>query len=301
MNSRQLWYVQVLAQEKSFSRAAAELNISQPSLSQYIRKIEREIGMPLFNRTEGSVRLTDAGEVYIELGRRILDLEHQMETRFSDLQAQKSGSVIIGASPVRSVGMMPQVARRFREVCPGVHLVVHEGTTAELTDGMEHGEYDLCIMVLPVNERIFAYETILEEELVLAVPADHPAFDAAAMDGRRYPAIDARMLDGQRFVMVTDTQVMQQTLENLCLDYGLTLEKAAVVKSLTAQIAMVSEGVGMALVPTGMERFAPTGSVTFYSFRQPLPRRQVAAIWRRDRALSQVSRKLLDVVHDTKW
>ena len=171
-----------------------------------------------------------------------------------------------------------------------MHLVVHEGTTAELTDGMEHGEYDLCIMVLPVNERIFAYETILEEELVLAVPAEYPAFDAGTMEGRRYPAIDARMLDGQRFVMVTDTQVMQQTLE-----------KAAVVKSLTAQIAMVSEGVGMALVPTGMERFAPTGSVTFYSFRQPLPRRQVAAIWRRDRALSQVSRKLLDVVHDTKW
>ncbi len=301
MNSRQLWYVQVLAQEKSFSRAASVLNISQPSLSQYIRKIEREIGMPLFDRTESSVRLTDAGEVYIELGRRILDLEHQMETRFSDLQDGKAGSVIIGASPVRSVGMMPQVARRFREVCPGVHLVVHEGTTAELTDGMEHGEYDLCIMLLPVNERIFASEPILEEELVLAVPAEYPAFAARPMEGRRYPAIDARVLDGQRFVMVTDTQIMQQTLENLCLDYGLTLEKAAVVKALTAQIAMVAEGVGMALVPTGMERFCPAGSVTFYSFAQELPKRQVVAIWRRDRALSQVARKLLDVIQTTQW
>ena len=301
MNTRQLRYVQVLAKTGSFSRAAEELNITQPSLSQYIKKIEREIGLPLFDRTESFVRLTDAGRVYIDAGRRILDLEHRMETRIADLQAGETGSVIVGTSPVRSVGMMPQIARRYREVCPGVHLVVREGTTMELNDGALHGEYDFCITVLPVNERVFTYEKITEEELVLAVPEAYPAMESRSVEGRRYPAIDARQLNGQRFVMVTETQLMQQTLENLCLDYDLELEQAAVVKSLAAQIMMVSEGIGMALVPTGMERFARPGSVRFYSFEQALPCREVAAVWRRDRELSRIAKALLRVIHTMDW
>lgn len=299
MNTKQLRYVQVLAQMGSFSRAAEALNISQPSLSQYIKKIEREIGLPLFDRTESDVRLTDAGEVYIDEGRKILDLEHRMEAKFFDLQAGRTGSVTIGASPLRSVGMMPQVARRFREVCPGVHLVIREGTTVELTEGAAHGEYDLCVMLLPVNERLFAYEKIGEEELVLAVPASYPAFRTKAVAGRRYPAIDVSLLNGQRFVMITELQLMQQSLENLCIEYGLELEKAAVVKSLTAQIAMVSEGLGMALVPTGMERFCRREDVVFYSFEQELPKREIAVMWRRDRELSGIAAKLLDVMKET--
>ena len=76
MNTKQLKYGLVLARDGSFSRAANTLNITQPSLSQYIRKIEKELGTELFDRANGDVRLTDAGRVYLEAGRQILDLEH---------------------------------------------------------------------------------------------------------------------------------------------------------------------------------------------------------------------------------
>ena len=98
MNMKQLRYAVVLAQKGSFSSAAEALAISQPSLSQYIKKIENEIGLELFDRTNGDVRLTDAGRVYIEAGRKILDLEHQMEVSFSDLAAHKTGSLIVGTA-----------------------------------------------------------------------------------------------------------------------------------------------------------------------------------------------------------
>ncbi|MBQ9942850.1 MAG: LysR family transcriptional regulator [Clostridia bacterium] len=89
MNTKQLEYVQVLAREGSFSRAADALNISQPSLSQYIKKIETEIGLPLFDRTNGNVRLTDAGHVYLSSGKQILDLEQQMNAPFQYLSENK--------------------------------------------------------------------------------------------------------------------------------------------------------------------------------------------------------------------
>ena len=301
MNLKQFKCVQTLANEGSFSRAADILGITQPSLSQYIKKIERQAGLELFDRTNGDVRLTDAGKAYIDIGRKIMDLEHQLEVQFSDLAGYKTGSLIIGAAPYRTASMMPVVARRFQQLHPGMHLVVREGTTAELEEGMEHGEYDLCLTLLPVDERRFYSELLTEEELVLAVPAAFPQPRAEGTQTGRYPLVDVRELDAMAFVMLTDPQFMQRQLETLAQVYQLRLGTAAVVKSIEAQIEMVRAGVGVALVPSGVERFCLGKEVAFYSFRQPLPKRKVAVIWRKDRALSSVARELKDIIRSILW
>ena len=296
MNIKQLKYVLILAEEGSFVRAAEKIGISQPSLSQYVKKIEQDVGMELFIRTVGEVRLTDAGRIYIEAGKKILELEHGMQNSFSDVSAYKTGSLIVGTSPYRSASMMPKVIRKFREMYPGMHIVVEEMTSSELVDELEHGRFDLCLTLAPVNTHLFSREKIAEEELILAVPASFPPIDAAAEPGKRYPAIDAHFIDGRYFITITETQSMQRTLDDLCHDYGISVRKAAVVKSLEAQIAMVRAGVGMALVPTGIETFCAEGEVTFYSFRQSLPRRDVVAIWRKDRKLNRASQDLLEIM-----
>ena len=301
MNTKQLHYVLVLAREGSFSRAAETLNISQPSLSQYIRKIEKDVGMELFNRTGGDVRLTDAGRVYIEAGRKILELERRMEDAFSDLAEYKRGSIVVGAAPYRAAGMLPAVARAFQERHPGMHLAVREATTWELAEGMEHGEYDLALTLLPVDQRLFAYKTVTEEEMILAVPSSMPPFEAVSMPERRYPAVRTEAINGCKMVMLTQSQYMQRQLEELTANAGVTVGTAAVVKSLEAQIAMVRAGVGMALVPTGIERFCNSGEVTFYSFAEPLPKRGVVVMWRRDRELSAAVSELVDVILSIRW
>ena len=301
MNTKQLKYVLILAREGTFSKAAEELNITQPSLSQYIKKIENEIGLELFDRTNGEVRLTDAGRVYLEAGRKILDLEHQMEVSFSDISAYKTGSLIIGAAPYRTASMMPEIACAFKDIHPGMHLVVREGTTAELAEGMEHGEYDLCLTLLPLDGRIFAWEKVVEEELILAVPASMPLLDTNEIPNRKYPAVNAEALNHQNMVMLTDAQYMQKQLMSLAAEYHLTIQTAVVVKSLEAQIAMVRAGVGMALMPSGIERFCVPSEVTFYSFVQPLPKRELVVMWRKDRKLSKAAQELKDIIRGIAW
>ncbi len=301
MNTKQCQYVLTLAQEGSFSRAADVLGITQPSLSQYIKKVEGEIGLALFERTNGDVRITDAGRVYIDTARQILELEHQMETSFSDIADNRVGSLIVGAAPYRAAGMMPVVASAFRKQHPGMHLVVREGTTAELAEGMEHGEYDLAITLLPIDGRLFQWEKAVEEELLLAVPSAWLPFPAADVPGRRYPAVAAEVLEGQSMVMLTESQYMQKQLRSLLLDRKLCVETAAVVKSLAAQIEMVKAGVGMALMPSGIEQFCTDASVRFYSFRDPLPKREVVVMWRRDRKLSRMAEELKDVICRIQW
>ena len=301
MNTKQLEYVLALSREGSFSKAADALNITQPSLSQYIKKIEKGIGLSLFDRTNGEVRLTDAGHVYLESGKQILDLEQQMNAKFQDIAEQKAGTLRIGTSPFRSASMMPTVARHFHDIYPGMYLVIDEMETHELIDGCEHGDFDFCLTIRPVDERIFAYELIMEEELVLAVPISAPPIASTVLPDRKYPAIDANQLNGLAFIMISESQVMQKALNSLCLEHKLNIHTATVVKSLEAQIAMVRAGVGVALVPTGIERFCSDGEVRFYSFTQQFPKRKVVAMWRKDRYLSQAARDLIDGMKKIDW
>ena len=301
MNTKQLQYVLTLAHECSFSKAADILNITQPSLSQYIKKIEQEVGITLFDRTNGDVRITDAGRVYIATARQILDLEHQMEASISEIAGNKAGSLIIGAAPYRAASMMPAIAKQFQAIHPGVHLVVREGTTAELVEGMEHGEYDLALTLLPIDGRMFHWEMVVEEEMVLAVPASYPAFSTTAMISRKCPAVDASVLDGQNLVMLTETQYMQKHLQNILIEKQISIRAAAVVKSLEAQIEFVKAGVGMALVPSGIERFCKPGDAVFYSFTDNLPKREVVVMWRKDRKLIKVAEDLKNVIHSIEW
>lgn len=301
LNTKQFRYVLTLAQEGSFSRAADILNITQPSLSQYIKKIEREVGLALFDRTNGDVRITDAGQVYIETAHQILDLKHQMENAFTDIAGNRAGSLIVGVAPYRAAAMMPTIAASFQKIHPGMHLVVREATTAELVEGMEHGEYDLAITLLPVDGRMYNWEKVVEEELVLAVPESYPRFSAISVVSRKFPAVDAEVLNGQNMVMLTDAQYMQKQLQDILLDKKISVTTAAVVKSLEAQIEFVKSGVGMALVPNGIARFCTDASVTFYSFTDPLPKREVVVMWRKDRKLPNVAMELKNLIRNILW
>ena len=301
MNTKQFQYVLTLAHEGSFSKAADLLNISQPSLSQYVKKIEKEIGAELFTRTNGDVRITDAGRVYIDAGRRILDIEHQMENALGDISACRTGSLIIGTSPYRSASMMPMVAAKFKKLHPNMVLVIREATTAELLDGMEQGEFDMAVTLLPVDEKRFSHEDLPEEEILLAVPAAWERFDAAECEGRRFPAVNTAILREHPLVMLTETQYMQRQLDDLLYDGSTKAVPAVVVKSLQAQIEMVMSGVGMAVVPSGVGRFCRDGSVVFYSFSDQLLKRKPAVIWRKGVRLSKTAQELISVIKTIQW
>ncbi len=301
MNLKQFKYALTLAELGSFAAAADELNISQPSLSQYVKNIEQQLGTVLFDRTGGMLRLTDAGRIYVETGQRILELERRMLGGLNDIAEHKSGAIVVGTSPYRSAAMMPIIAKAFKELYPGMHIVTEEMTTLELEEAAKHGKFDLCITMMPVNERLFDYEKFAEEELVVAVPRSMGMLPSNNLLGRKFPVIDAKTLDNKPFVMIKSGQWMQNALEDLSVDYGITLKKAAVVKSLGAQIEMVRAGVGMALLPCGIERFCSTDEVEYYSFKQELPKRSIVVAWQKDRQLSKVVRDLVDVIKSIKW
>ena len=301
MNMKQLKYVLVLAREGSFSRAADSLGISQPSLSQYIKKIEREMGLDLFDRSGGDVRVTDAGQVYIDAGRKILDLEQQMERKLEDLAAHRSGSIVVGVSPHRCVHLMPEIVRRFQALYPGMHLVIEERAGASLLDDAEHGQFDLCIATLPVNEKTFTAKVMMREEVVLAVNVHMELYErlsraAKERKDRMYPSVDLREAAGQPFVCLSEHQPTQKTLDEVCAEYGFEIKKAVECRTIETQFAMVRSRIGAALLPTGISAFSTAGEVAFFSVDQEIPFRDMAVIYRREQYLSQAVQDLIEII-----
>lgn len=301
MNTKQFRYVLVLANEGSFSKAAVTLRITQPSLSQYIKKIERQMNVQLFDRTGGDVRVTDAGRVYIDIGRKILDLEKQMESRFDDLSSFHSGSIVVGVSPHRCIHLMPEIAKRFKKRYPGIYLVVEERVGESLLEDAERGLFDLSIANLPVDEKVFNAHLMQKEELLLAVNTETALYkklirSLTHLEGRRYPAVDLNELKGEPFVMLADTQVMQRQLMRICGNAHISVQKAMECRTIETQFAMVRAGIGVALVPSGISEFSNAEKVEFFSFVQPIPYRDMAVIYRKGQYLSQPVKDLLDIM-----
>ena len=291
MNLRQFRYVLTLADEHSFSSAADVLNITQPSLSQYIKKIEREIGQPLFDRTNGDVRLTDAGRAYIEVGRKMLDLEHQLEAQLSDIETFRSGTIAVGVSAHRSVALMPPVVSSFKKLYPGITLQIVEKKRHELIESAEHGEFDLVVTTLPVDETLFTSELLFVEENVIAAPSPLPGQDA---QGRKFPVIDASALNGLAFAMLNKDHLMQQELEELIRTHKLKLHKEVECTSLEALVEMVKEGIGSAFIPACL---AKDPSLHYYSIKETVPKREIILMYRKEQYLSKAVMDLKDIMH----
>lgn len=291
MNLKQFKYVLTLADQHSFSSAADVLNITQPSLSQYIKKIEREIGAVLFDRTNGDVRLTDAGRAYIEVGRKMLDLEHQLEEQLSDIAAYKSGTISIGISAHRSVALMPSVVKEFKKLYPGITLQIVEKKRHELIESAEHGEFDLVVTTLPVDDTLFDTELLFVEENVIATPAPLPGQD---VEGRKFPVINAAVLNNLPFAMLNDDHLMQRELEELIRTQKLKLRKEVECTSLEALVEMVREGIGYAFIPACLAK----GDLYFYSINETVPRREIVVMYRKEQYLSKVVNDLKKVMHE---
>lgn len=300
MNLKQLKYVIVLAEQGSFSRAAEQLNISQPSLSQYVRKIETELGVELFDRSGSVVRLTDAGNAYIEAGRKIIDIEHQLMTSFSDIKDNKAGTVTIGVSPHRSVCLLPGPVAEFHREFPGMLISIDERVGYELLEKAEHGEYDICITTAPVDARLFESENILKDECVIAVPKGSEldvklAASAQQNKKRNYPAVDIRLIDGADFISLPEPQIMQRIMTGICEDYDISVNTIVTCTSLSASMALVKAGVGAALVPMSVTTDC-RDRVTCYSVAEDIPHRDIVVIYRKGQMLNKAIRRLIELL-----
>ncbi len=163
-------YIYEVYKEKSFSRAAQNLYISQPALSAAIKKVEKRIGCCIFDRSTSPVQLTEAGMEYVKSIERIMDIENRFENYLSNLNQLKTGRLSIGASNVFASFILPIIITEFTRRYPSIKVNLVESNSAHLEDQLFSGTLDFVIDNYPLNETIYEKHLFCRECLILTVP-----------------------------------------------------------------------------------------------------------------------------------
>lgn len=298
MDFRQLQYMLKVTEEKSFSKAAKKLYISQPSLSQFILNLEQQLGIQLFDRTTTPLRLTYAGELYASIAKQILDLKENLVMQIDDITNLKKGRITIGISPFRSTYFLPRILPVFQQKFPGIEIVLAEGSMAELTDLTINGTVDFSIMTLPVNEDILVYEPIMTEEILLALPPHHPLSQKAAVSLQSlHPRICLAELRDEPFIMLKPGQRMRQMALTLCKNAGFKPKILLESKSTEAAHAMVAAGMGIAFIPDTLVCFGKIEErPVYFSMEDPVPIRTLVVAYRKGRYLTKASQEFIAMI-----
>src|SRR5207244_172222 len=174
MEIHQLRYFVAVAEEGSFSRAAGKVRVAQPSLSQQIRKLEAEVGQPLFDRLPRSVVLTEAGRCLIDYARQILASIGDARRCVDELKGEVAGRVAVGAIPTIAPYVLPELVVTFQEHYPEVTLEIVEDVTEGITRRIEAGELDVALASTCRPSPTLRRESLGTEPLLALVSEEHP-------------------------------------------------------------------------------------------------------------------------------
>lgn len=282
MEIRQLMYVVQIAAERNFSRAAEKLHIAQPSLSQQLSKLEKELGVLLFKRSTNSVEPTYAGAVFVEKARHILDMVEQLRREMEDIAELRRGRLVIGSLPMTGAHVLPLVIPAFRAAYPEIDLTLIEETTRNLEELTASGGTDVSLLSLPLSEPSLAYEPILEEEIVLAVPARHPLANVSA------PVPLSRLKD-EPFILLKKGQGFRAIAHQLCHSAG--FEPRVVFESANIETiqSLIAAGMGIGFVPRMVARSVPVEPAPVYLPLAERPTRTLVIAYRKGRYLSNAA------------
>lgn len=167
---RGMEYVYAVYKEKSFSKAAEKLFISQPSLSANVKREEQCVGYPIFDRSTKPLGLTEPGKKYIETVEKILSMQNEFSEYIDDLGDLKTGKLVLGGSSLYSSWVLPPLMGQFAKEYPQVQLELIEETTVNLRKMLQNGEIDFLLDNCELEEEMFERQLYQKEYLILAVP-----------------------------------------------------------------------------------------------------------------------------------
>ena len=277
LSLRDLEYVVALADERHFGRAASRCNVSQPTLSVQVRKLETAIGLTLFERASRGVMTTAAGEAVIRQARTVLVEAHRLlalARQGGDAAMPLAGRFGLAAIPTLGPYLFPQVLRALRRTFPETAFSLSEGRTASLLQDLHEGAVDAALVSLPLVEGGLIVAPLFREPFLLACPAEHPL--AGATSPR------AADLAGPGLLLLDEGNCLRDQAVAAC-GVGAGAGAGRHATSLETLRSMVAAGGGYTLLPRlaappgGID---PSGLTVCRAFAGERPARVVALAWR---------------------
>ena len=241
MELHQLRYFCAVADTGSFSRAAEQSHVAQPSLSQQIMKLEDELGARLFDRLGRSVRLTDLGRTFLPRARAVL---REVEAAKGEVREQKDsicGPVTVGVIPTVAPYFLPPHLTEFTRQFPEAQLTVVEEITPVLLERLRASKVDVALLALPIRGHEFETHALLTEPLFAALPRSHKL--------ARHASLSLKDLRAEPFLLLRDGHCFRDTAVAACDRARLTPQVIFESGQFSSILSMVGAGMGVSIVP----------------------------------------------------
>jgi len=300
MDLRHLDYIIAIADQKCISRAAEQVFSTQPALSQYLRKIENSLGMPLFVRENQAMRLTRMGEIYVQAARAILETGRSTDSLLEDIRNLRKGHITLGISQERGTVVLPMVIPAFYRKYPGVRVEVLQSNTRNLEASAMQGHVDLAIfpIVKPLKDYSeLDYEVLCQDEMLLVVPLSHPLSGLPAETGARRPVADLRLFKDDVFCLKNPGSHIRLASDAMFAAYGIEPEiRMEAVNIYAVHDAAVMTG-SLTFIPETMTRFSKLRKdCVYYSIDASRYSTPIVAAYRRGTYLNQAALELIDLL-----
>lgn len=238
---RDLQIFVTVAENRSFTLASEILFISQPSLSKSVQKLEKELGVLLFDRSNRKMRLTEEGTIVYEKSKIILTTLESISTSIDELSELVTGTLRIGLSPIIGTLFFPKLAHGYTKKFPRVTIETIEEGTIVITKQVEKGLLDVGFVVLPIKNEILAPTEIYRDTFVLCVSSNHPL---AKLKTVSFPD-----LKNEKFILFPRDWALYALVVNACKDAGYTPEMAFQSAQWDLILELVSAQIGITVIP----------------------------------------------------
>lgn len=291
---RHLWYFLAVAEERHFGRAAKRLGISQPPLSQQIQVLERVLGVRLFDRSRSGVRLTPEAEAILPAVQRLSDQARRLEVSVLEAKEGRARSLLVGAINSAMFHPLAVILRELRLRMPEMHVSLLEMDSADALTALEREEIDVAFVRADTVSAPLRAEPLATERLVVAIPVEH------AMATRLSLSLTELATEPMVMCPRRVSPVYVDCITSACRAAGFSPRVVHEVASVVSQVAFVSCGAGLALVPSNMTRLNTAG-VVFRPLKESIDVVTTAVVWNtgRDRAVIPDVVKLAREIADT--
>ena len=284
----QLRYVVAVAHARNFSRAAEQCHVSQPSLSQQIQKLEEELGERLFDRMKREVKLTPHGESFLRRAVRVLEEVDTAKREAKDATDLLRGTVTLGVLPTIAPYLLPEAMTEYLEKYPRVEIVVQEDTTAHLLKLLVACEIDFALASQPIRDARLEVRELFSEELLLALPADHPL--------TRKRTVSASDLEGEALIVMKEGHCLGDQVLNFCDRSDLHPNISFRSAQLETIQSLVCAEMGLSLIPAMAAKPGQRSVPQYRSFSSPRPTRKIVAAWPKQRPPGRAAAEFLKII-----
>ncbi len=306
-------YVLAVYKEKSFSKAAQRLYISQPSLSASIKRIEEKLAAPIFDRSIQPISLTEVGEEYIRYALEIQKKEQDFERYVSDRTKLLAGTVRLGGSSLFSSFILPLTIMDFNKEYPGIHFEIVEDNTKNLMEKLDRGELDLVVDNALISDENIVSKIYTSEQLMLAVPAHlainqtlkNYAMTAAEIKENKHKTttsyVDVTAFANEDFIFLNPENDTGKRANRLFKKYGL---KPRVMYYLDQQVTsynIAAFGLGIAFVSDTLVKYLGEDPLLkYYKLADSEMTRNIYFYYKNNHYLSLACQKFLDFTIESR-